>query len=178
MPILLALLCLQVGGCQTTASGRAIDARLGSRLDRLRHGSHSLLTSEVDRLHRLVRSLGENQFTSTRRVARLVTNSRRLVASTLRRVTTLPVALTRTGGKLTDDAARSLHRLTDGEREINQWHRPSAMLLRLRNGFWRAVDVLDLDRPILSAPGDPQRSTDPFQTQRKETFVERLLRRF
>lgn len=178
IPTLLALLCLGFSGCQTTASGRAIDAGLGSRFDRLWRSSKSLLSGEVDRGRKLTRSLRETRLTSTRRVARLVTSSQDLAAATLGRVTSLPVALTRTGGQLYDTAARSLHRLTDGEREIYRWHRPSAMLVRFRDGVWRAADVLDLDRPILSAPGDPQRSTDPFHTQRRETFLERLLRRF
>ena len=163
------------GGCQVSASGVALQNKLGHSLHRLSQGTQQWVSSEMPRARRFVETAQTPSLGLANATSKLVTtieHTSASMASTLRR---LPAAIPTPSTPLLHRASKDLHGLLRTEHA-----RPpiGSVLYGWRESLEQVPRILQMDRPILSGPGDLDRTVDPHQARRELTWTERLLRRF
>jgi len=172
------LIATALVGCQTTASGDAIGARLSGSLDRMWRSATAMLGSEFGRGSRFVDRTRAVGFDPGRRLTRLVSQAGAGLARISSRVQRMPGRVVAFAGDGVTDSIQRIRALGDPDSRMIEDHRAGTLLDRWRKGVIALVYALDTSRFILPGPGDPDRSADPDHLTRRETWIERLLRRF
>jgi len=172
-----SLLCAAAlgGGCQMSATQSALEGRLGNPLDRLSRGMRQWVAGELPRsgsLLETVRKLPAGDATTARRLLAELEGKGATMVNTLRM---LPAAVPATSTHLLRSMSKDLESLVHGK----QYRLSGGQLLsQWRTSLHRTPEVLQLQGPILSGPGDLDRTTDPYQVGRQQSWIERLLQRF
>lgn len=175
----LALLAGVAGGCQTSASGRAIETRLGGSFRRLAQAPGRLFADESVRARSLVSVLNPGRGLHGSKLRRLLSGVEIASARTLAAVRALPHAVDRPGGAVLRRASFDLRSLIGDEQSgLRRRNRLGRLLKEFRASLRRIPQILQIDPAILPGPGDLDRTVDPHQVGRGLTWVERLLRRF
>lgn len=171
----LSLLATVSGGCQTTASGRAIEDRIGNSLQRLVHESSRLLTGEILRSRTLPRTLAQARLIRPGELRELLDDIQQDSASLVATFHDLPKLVRTAPGPILSRASEDLRALMHPE---ISGLRPGVLLQQWRTSLGQIAHVLQLDGAVLPGPGDLDRTEDPHQVGRQLTWIERLLSRF
>jgi hypothetical protein len=166
-----------LAGCHT-ASGRAIESRLGGSLDKLWRSTAQVISGEVGRSGRFRRSTHYRAWQPQTRLAALVTSARSTLARSGDRIVAMPGQLLQFPMGATRDAVKRIRSFGHRDDPLVQNHEPGHLVGRLVDGIAGLARRSEFARPILGGPGDPDRSTDPDVVRRQQTWIERLLRRF
>ena len=164
-------------GCQT-ASGDAIGGRLSGSLDRMWRGAAAMLGSEFERSSRFLDRTLAVPLDPGARLTSLVGHAGAELTGISSRVQRMPGRIVAFAGGEVTDSIKRVRALGDGENPMIDELRGGPLLARWRDGVIAFVRALDTSHYILPGPGDPDRSADPGALTRRETWIERLLRRF
>ncbi len=180
-PILFLLLPVSgmTVGCAATPSGQALQAWLGGSLDRLREATdpRRLVNPEIRRARNLIAKAPGYPNRAFRRTTPLARGAMREASSVWARTQRLPRRAATTVDRDVTSMRRRVRHVIEPDSLLRQTLDPGRHARALRRICRRLPTVLGLDRPILSAPGDPDRQTGAHPTRSQRTWVEKILRR-
>ncbi len=174
--MLLTVLCV---GCQSTASGRAIESQLGSAIRPLESAPRSFLSKEVMRGQTLMSALHPRRFTRAFRINRLSASLAQASTGVTNSARGLRDTISSSASPLINRSSRDFNTLIgDQNRGLRQRNRVAKFTQELRIAQQGIPRVLRLDKSLLPGPGDLDRTKDPNQVGRSLTWIERFLSRF
>jgi hypothetical protein len=174
--MLLTVLCT---GCQSTASGRAIESHLGNAIQPLESTPRSFLSEEVMRGQTLISALHPRRLIRAFHINRLSASIAQASTGITDSARGLRNTISNSAAPLISRSSRDFNTLIgDHTRGLRQRNRVAKFSQELRIAQQAIPRVLRLDKSLMPGPGDLDRTTDPNQVGRSLTWVERFLRRF